>query len=163
MPTLPRVAQDHHDRLMRHIDQMPATGDLLLTAAAADLLPPVDEMLGFLTSLLIPHMEATEKALYPELERMQQNRHSMAPLRKEHEAVRAIVKEMESQRAALGAGRLTLGHAVAMRRNVFRLYSLLKIHMEEERLYLRILEHGVTADVADVLAAALDHPAGSAD
>jgi hypothetical protein len=40
----------------------------------------------------------------------------------------------------------------------FQLYSLLKIHLAEEEAYLRIVEHGVTTDVADMIAAAMDHP-----
>jgi hypothetical protein len=41
---------------------------------------------------------------------------------------------------------------------VFQLYALLKIHLAEEDAYLRIVERGVAANVADVLAAAIDHP-----
>ena len=35
---------------------------------------------------------------------------------------------------------------------MFQLYSLLKIHLAEEEAYLRIVEHGVTTDVADMIA-----------
>ena len=41
---------------------------------------------------------------------------------------------------------------------IFRLYALLKVHLVEEELYVGIVNKGVTADVADVLAAGLDHP-----
>ena len=41
---------------------------------------------------------------------------------------------------------------------VFQLYALLKIHLAEEEAYMRIVEKGVTADVAEMLAAAMDHP-----
>ena len=30
---------------------------------------------------------------------------------------------------------------------MFQLYALLKVHLAEEEAYLRIVEHGVTADV----------------
>ena len=47
---------------------------------------------------------------------------------------------------------------MALRRVLFQLYALLKIHLAEEEAYLRVVDHGVSSDVADLLAAALDHP-----
>ena len=43
-----------------------------------------DDTSTFLTGTLVPHVDAAERTLYPELERMLQNRHSMAPMRREH-------------------------------------------------------------------------------
>ena len=45
---------------------------------------------------------------------------------------------------------------------MFQLYALLKVHLAEEEAYLRIVNHGVTTDVADVMAAAMEHPVGVA-
>ena len=92
-PTLPRVAHEHHERLMQHVDGMPAVGKMILTAPMAELRPRLDELDDFLTELLIPHIEAAEPTLYPELERMLQNRHSMAPMRREHAEIRRLVAE----------------------------------------------------------------------
>ncbi len=47
--TLPQVSVEHHERLMHHVDLMPATGDLVGAAPLAELRPQVDEMAGFLT------------------------------------------------------------------------------------------------------------------
>ena len=35
---------------------------------------------------------------------------------------------------------------------------MVNLHLAEEEVYLRIVDHGVTTDVADLLAAALEHP-----
>ncbi len=157
MPTLPRVAHEHHERLTNHVDQMPATGDLIGAVSLDELRPRVDELAGFLTGLLIPHMEAAENSLYPELERMLQNRHSMTPMRREHTEIRGLVGDLVRLQADLDRGHFTTGEAVALRRVVFRLYALLKIHLAEEQLYLGIVEHGVSAEAADALAAAMKH------
>ena len=157
-PTLPQVGHEHHERLLHHVDRMPEVADLLLTGKAEDVRREVDDMSAFLVGVLIPHLEAAERTLYPELERMFQNRHSMAPMRREHTEVRSLVTRYGELTAQVDAGRMTLGRALAFRRIAFQLYALLKIHIAEEEAYLRILEHGVDADAADVLAAALEHP-----
>ncbi len=47
---------------------------------------------------------------------------------------------------------------------MFPLFALLKIHLAEEEAYLRIDEHrGLTADVADMLAAAMALSGNAAD
>jgi hemerythrin-like domain-containing protein len=155
--TLPGVAHEHHERLMRHVDKLPAIGDLIGSAPLADLRPRVDEAATFLTGLLIPHMEAAEHTLYPELERMLQNRHSMAPMRREHAEIRQLVDALLLVQEHLGKGRLSTGEAITLRRVVFRLYALLKVHLAEEELYVGIVDHGVSPEAADALAAAMEH------
>jgi hypothetical protein len=155
--TLPRVSVEHRERLMHHVDLMPMTGDLVGAAPLAELRPRIEELSGFLTGLLIPHMEAAERTLYPELERLLQNRHSMTPMRREHAEIRRLVDDLGPFQAELAAGRLQTGTAVALRRVVFRLYALLKIHLAEEQLYMGIVEHGLSAEGTDALAAAMEH------
>ena len=155
--SLPQVSLEHHDRLMRHLDAMPAVGDMIGAAPVAELRPRVDEVAAFLDGLLLPHMEAAERTLYPELERMLQNRHSMTPMRREHDDIRKLVAELVRLQGRLDAGPLHTGETVALRRVIFRLYAMLKVHLAEEQLYLGIIEHEVSPETAERLAAALDH------
>lgn len=155
--SLPQVSLEHHERLMHHLDAMTTVGDLVGGAPVAELRPRVDEVAAFLNGLLLPHMEAAERTLYPELERMLQNRHSMTPMRREHDQIRTLVAELVRLQVRLGAGPLHTGDTVALRRVIFRLYAMLKVHLAEERLYLGIIEHGVSAEGAEKLAAAMDH------
>jgi hypothetical protein len=60
----------------------------------------------------------------------------------------------------LGEGQVTIGRTLGVRRVMFQLYALLKVHLAEEDAYLRIVERGVDTDVADVMAAAMEHPVG---
>ena len=156
-PTLPRVTHEHHERLMRHVDEMPAVGKMILTAPMEELRPRLAELDGWLTELLIPHLEAAEKTLYPELERMLQNRHSMAPMRREHVEIRRLVAEFSRLVKALGDQRPKIGKTVALRRVLYRLYALLEIHLVEEEVYVPIINHGVSDEAAEVMAAALNH------
>lgn len=158
IPTLPQVAHEHHERLTREVDRIPGIADRLLTDRAEAVRASVAELSAFLTGTLVPHVDAAEASLYPELERMFQNRHSMAPMRREHEAVRRLVREHAALARALESGPVTLGRTLALRRVLFRLYALLKVHLAEEEAYLRIVDRSVSTDVADLLAAALEHP-----
>jgi iron-sulfur cluster repair protein YtfE (RIC family) len=154
--TLPQVGHEHHERLLQHVNQLPEVADRLLTANGDELRADVDEVCAFLT--LVPHVDAAEQTLYPELERMYQNRHSMSPMRREHVEVRRLVAEFAKLTAEIDAGHTSLGRTLAVRRVLFQIYALLKIHLAEEEVYLRIVDHGVATDVGELLAAALDHP-----
>lgn len=158
--SLPQVAHEHHERLLHHVDLMPAVADAMLTARADEVRSGLAEMAAFLTGTLIPHVDAAERTMYPELERMFQNRHSMAPMRREHAEIRKLVTDIAGLSRQLGDGPVTIGRTLAIRRVVFQLYALLKVHLAEEAAYQRIVEHGVTGEMADVLAAAMEHPVG---
>jgi hypothetical protein len=142
---------------MHQVDCMPATGDLIGTAPIAELRPRVDEMYTFLASLLIPHMEAAERSIYPELERILENRQSMAPMRREHAEIRRLVADLGHLRDGLDQGRLQTGEAVTLRRIIFRLYALLKVHLAEEVLYIGIVEKGISPESAAAVAVAMQH------
>jgi len=156
--TLPQVAHEHHEVLLHHVNLMPEVGDVILEADGADVRRRADEMSTFLTATLIPHVDAAERTLYPELERMLQNRHSMAPMRREHTEVRRLAADFARLAGKIDAPQVSIGARLAIRRVLFQLYALLKIHLAEEEVYLRIVEHGVSDDVAEVLAAGLAHP-----
>jgi iron-sulfur cluster repair protein YtfE (RIC family) len=157
-PSLPHVAHEHHERLIEHVSEMPALGAMILTAPIEELRPRLTATSEFLNTLLMPHLEAAEATLYPELERMFQNRHSMAPMRREHAEVRRLVAEFTRLEKAVGDKRPTIGKTVALRRVVFTLYALLEVHLVEEELYIPIVRHGVTDEAAEIIAAAIDHP-----
>jgi hemerythrin-like domain-containing protein len=156
--SLPQVAHEHHERILAHVDRMPEMADALLTATADDVRGSVVATAEFLNGTLLPHIDAAERSIYPELERMFQNRHSMRPMRNEHDEIRRLVGEYGKLSADLREGRVTLGRSLALRRVIFGLYSLLKVHLAEEEAYLRIVERGGGSDLSEVIAAALDHP-----
>ena len=156
--TLPQVAHEHHERILAHVDRLPEMADQLLTASADDVRASVIATSEFLNGTLLPHIEAAERSIYPELERMFQNRHSMRPMRNEHDQIRSLVTDYGRLSTELREGRVTLGRGLALRRVIFNLYALLKIHLAEEEAYLRIVERGGGSDSADAIAAALEHP-----
>ena len=107
---------------------------------------------------LVPHLEAAEATIYPELERMLQNRHSMTPMRREHHELRRLISGYSGLVEQTRGETVSIDRALALRRLLFGMYALLKVHLAEEEEYLRIVEHGVSEDAAAILAAALEHP-----
>lgn len=162
MHTLPRTSHAHHERLMHEVDRMPGVGDMIGSRPTDELRAALDDMAAFLTDLLLPHMEAAETALYPEFERILQNRHSMTPMSREHGEIRELVARIESFRRHMLAGPLGTGDTLELRRAIFRLYALLKVHLAEEELYVSILDHNVDEERGDALATAMRH-AGAAE
>jgi hemerythrin-like domain-containing protein len=156
--TLPQVAHEHHERILHQVNQIPELADRLLGAAVVEVRPALAELSEFLTGTLVPHVDAAERTLYPELERMLQNRHSMAPMRREHAEIRRLVADLATLVGQVGEGPVAIGRALALRRVMFQLFALVRIHLAEEDAYLRIVDHDLTSDAADVLAAAMDHP-----
>ena len=155
--SLPEAAHEHHERLLERVNGIPAMADALLGAKPDEALAAITAMREFLAGTLLPHMEAAERALYPQLERLFQNRHSMAPMRREHDRIRDLVGEFTAL-VDKDAGAVSLGRTLALRRVLFGLYALLKVHLAEEEAYLRIVGRGVTDDIADAVTAALEHP-----
>ncbi|HET9681841.1 MAG TPA: hemerythrin domain-containing protein [Candidatus Limnocylindrales bacterium] len=153
----PKTSTEHHARLMPHVDDLATTGDLVGAATGAELGSHLEAASAFLNGLLVPHMDAAERAYYPELERLMQNRHSMTPMRREHETIRALIAEIDRRRVALGPGALSSADAVALRRALFRLHAILKVHLAEEQLYADIAERGLSADAERELAEAMRH------
>jgi hypothetical protein len=156
--SLETMAHVHSEHLLHQIDRLPETGDMVATALPADVRARLDETHAFLTEVLIPHMEAAERALYPELERMFQNVHSMAPLRREHAEIRRLTAELARIREHMGDQKISVGASIALRRVIFRLFALLKVHLAEEQVYLDILDRREAPEMAEALAAAMAHP-----
>ncbi len=159
MQALPKVTREHHERLLRQVDLMPEVGDSVGHERPDRLRARVDELVQFLDTVLLPHIDATEHVLYPDLQRLVPCRELLRSMAAEHQEIRRLVGRLEDLRDGLGTEEPTPpALLVALRRVIFRLYAQLKIHLAEEQQCLPILEHSVTPEHADELAAALQHP-----
>jgi hemerythrin-like domain-containing protein len=93
-------------------------------------------------------MERAEQTLHPAMERLMQNRHSMTPMRREHQQLRRLIDEL----AELRVQPMELGVQLRLRRVLYQMYALLKVHLAEEDAYLGILEHNLSPEEEDRLA-----------
>jgi hypothetical protein len=152
MHALPTVGYRHHAALMPRVEELVKLADEL-DAPSADFSARLADEHRFITDQLVPHMEQAEATLYPELERLMQNRHSMTPMRREHVELRGMIDELGS----LKERELTLAVRLRLRRVLYGMFAILKVHLAEEAAYLGILDHNLTEEEQQALAQAMEH------
>jgi hypothetical protein len=159
MSNLGKVSEDHRERLVAHIERLPRLADEIGHTPWADIRPRLSEEHEFLTSTLIPHMETVEAAVHTELDRLLSCRLGMEPLDREHLEIRRLIERLGELAGQMGAREPSPGEAIELNRVLVKLYSILRVHLREESLYVPILEHNLSPDQAEAIAAAMDHAA----
>jgi hypothetical protein len=85
------------------------------------------------------------------------HRHSMTPMRQEHQAMRRLVEELGRYRRHAEGCRWTAVEGLALRRALYRLHAILRVHLAEEELYLGVLERNLSDADKEALARGIDH------
>jgi hypothetical protein len=157
MISLPKTSHEHHDKIEAHVDRLPELAEMIGRVPAEEFAASFEVECGFIVGQLVPHMEAIETTLYGQLERLMGQRHSMTPMRREHEQLRGLMTSLCEYRRAAAGGTLEADGEMGLRRVLYRLYSILKVHLAEEELYLGVLDRNLSAEEKDVLARGIDH------
>jgi hypothetical protein len=157
MRSLPGTAHEHHQTIEPHVERLPELADMIGRVSPEEFAARLTIECGFIAGQLVPHMEAIETTLYGQLEQLMEGRHSMAPMRQEHEELRTLFESLYRYGDLATDGGLRQGDEIGVRRVLYRLYSLLKVHLAEEELYLRVLDHNLSAEEKDALARGIDH------
>lgn len=151
--TLPKVAHQHHAALLPHINALAEIADSIGQVSTDVLAERIAAEQRFINQQLVPHMQQAESAVYPQLERLMQNRHSMTPMRREHEFLRGLIDEF----AAVDIRNASFGVKFRLRRILYRMVALIKTHLAEEEEYIRVLQGNLSPAEADELARHLEH------
>lgn len=157
MTTLTETVHEHHAHLLPGVDAILATAQMVGTVPCDELRPRVLETRGFLTGALLPHMDAAETAVYPRLESALSDANALAPLRREHEEVRRLVAELGRLCDAHKDGRYHRGEALALRRALYRIHAIVRVHLDEEEMLTALLAHSIDPDEAASVARDLGH------
>jgi hypothetical protein len=157
MLSLRSTSQDHHAKLLPHVDRLLDLAEMIGRVDCSKIHDAYRAEYGFIVGQLVPHMEAVESTLYEQLERLMGKRHSMTPMREEHAAMRQLIDELGRYQGHTEACSWDTAEGQALRRALYRLHSLLKIHLAEEELYLGVLDRDLTDEEKDTLARGLDH------
>lgn len=157
MLSLPQTAHRHDEAIMSHVDRLPALADMVADGATERFRELFDEQYAFITGQLLPHVETVERTLYPELERIMQCCHSMLPMRREHEELARLIGSLGRYRTELHDGRLGTAEQTGLRRALYRMHAILKVHLAEEDLYVGVLDHNLSPEETSALARAMDH------
>jgi len=157
--SLHATSHEHHERIMEHVDRLPALANEITTVDIDTFARDFEVECQFISTQLVPHIEAIETTLYGELDRLMEHRHSMDPMREEHARLRGLFEALCHYRQAIERGQFEGEEAIGLRRVLFRLYSLLKVHLAEEELYLGVIDRDLSDSEKDVLARGIDHAA----
>ena len=155
--TLRTTNDEHHARLLPHVDRLQSLAEMIGHVECQSLHSLFDEEYRFIVGQLVPHMETIERTLYDRIEAELSGRHSLAPMREEHRTIERLVDELGRYRTHAPECTWSAIEGMALRRALYRLHSLLKVHLAEEELYLEVLERRLTDDEQDVLARSLGH------
>lgn len=157
MQTLRATSEAHHAVIVPHVGRLLALADEIGRTDCATLHPRFEAEYAFVTGQLVPHMDAVERTLYEPLEALMGGRHSMTPMREEHRALATLVEELGRYRSHATDCGWSEVEGLAVRRTLYRLHAVLKMHLAEEETYLRVLEQRLGEDEQAVLAAGLEH------
>ena len=157
--TLTSVSEEHRQKLARHVDRLPMLADEIGRAPWAEVSAGIAAEHSFLTSTLVPHMQMVEEAVHTELDRLLSCRLGMEPLDREHMEIRRLIDRLGEMIDQFGAHGPSAAEAIELNRVIVKLYSILKIHLREEALYVPILEHNISVGQAEAVAVAMEHAA----
>jgi hypothetical protein len=157
MRSLPDASHEHHEQIEPHVDRLPELAEMIGRVTPEVFSSSFQEECSFIVGRLVPHMETIETTLYGRLELVMDKRHSMEPMRREHEQLRGLFASLCEYSELVADERLSEGDQVGLRRVLYRLYAMLKVHLAEEELYLGVLDRNLTAQEKDLLAQGIDH------
>ena len=145
MAIVTQPLRDEHRELLPHIEALRTAADLVGEATAETVSQAVEEAYEFLTHHLIPHAKAEEEALYPVVGRLLGAPEATATMSRDHVEVGRLTQELERLRSQLALAPASAAQAKELRRVLYGLYALVKVHFaKEEEIYLPLLDARLT-------------------
>lgn len=149
MPTLTQPLHDEHTELFPHVDRILQVAGTITNGRVVELRSGLDEIYSFLAHHLLAHAQAEEAALYPVVQKALGSPEATRTMSRDHVEIRSYIEELAALKGGLGDDSLTKAQAASLRRILYGLYALLKLHFaKEEEVYLPILDKFLTADGA---------------
>jgi iron-sulfur cluster repair protein YtfE (RIC family) len=166
MALVTQPLRDEHKELIPHVEHIRALADSVGQAPLDALRKDLAGISDFLSQHLIPHAHAEDAALYPVVCRLLGSPEATATMSRDHIEVGRLAGELDALRSQLAGSTLpdlTDAQAKALRRVLYGLYALVKVHFaKEEELYVPLLDKGLTAEEARRMFEAMGHAAGNA-
>lgn len=143
MSSVGDAIRGHHRQLMARLEAEAAAAEGA-GEKPGDAALQAERLVAFLKAELLPHARGEERSLYPAVEPLIRAHGSpTATMRVDHEAIEGYVREIEALAGRLRAaqGRDGAQATRELRRAIWQLEALLRVHLEkEERVYLPLFE-----------------------
>jgi iron-sulfur cluster repair protein YtfE (RIC family) len=161
-----RVTQplhEEHETLLPRVEALRTIADVVGEVEGATLRRDVSDAFVFLSGVLMPHAAAEEQVLYPEVQRLMGASEATRTMSRDHQEVDRLRQELGTLRASLAGDSLTQAQARDLRRVLYGLYTLLRVHFaKEDEVYLPLLDAQLSQDYANALFARMEQAAGAA-
>jgi len=141
MASITQPLRDEHKELYPQVELLRAAGDAINESLTTSAHAKIEEAYNFLTHQLIPHAQAEDKALYPVVQKAMGAPMATATMSRDHVEVGRLTDEFGTLRVHHSQLSITTLQAQALRRVLYGLYALLKVHFaKEEEIYLPLLD-----------------------
>jgi iron-sulfur cluster repair protein YtfE (RIC family) len=149
MTSLTQPLREEHKELLPHIEAIRQVADAIGEVPLSELRPQIDSVYDFLARHLLPHAQAEEAALYPVVGKVMGAPEATGTMSSDHVAVGRLIDELGLIRSNAAGSTLTVAQIKDLRRVLYGLYTLVKVHFaKEEEVYLPILDARLTPDEA---------------
>jgi iron-sulfur cluster repair protein YtfE (RIC family) len=157
MATLPQIVRDEHRELVARSELLRTGADSIGSASTEALREEVGQAYTFLVHQLIPHAQAEEQVLYPAVGRLLRAVEATETMSRDHLEVIRLTQELEALRLHLFYAPVSESDEQALRRVLYGLYAIIKLHLaKEEEIYLPLLEARLSAEEVDHLVEAME-------
>jgi iron-sulfur cluster repair protein YtfE (RIC family) len=145
MKSLTQPLRDEHKELYPSVETLRLAGDAVNESLTSSAHAKIEEAYTFLTHQLIPHAQAEDKVLYPVVQKAMGAGQATATMSRDHVEVGRLTEELGSLRVHKTQLTITSEQAKALRRVLYGLYTLVKLHFaKEEEIYLPLLDSKLT-------------------
>ena len=163
MANLTQPLREEHKELLPHIEAIRQAADAIGETTLSELRPRIDDVYDFLAYHLLPHAQAEEAALYPVVGKVMGAPEATGTMSRDHVEVERLIDELGQIRSNASGSTLTTVQIKDLRRVLYGLYTLVKVHFaKEEEVYLPILDARLTPEEAHRLFEDMEHAAHQA-
>ena len=148
--------RDEHRELLPYIEQLREVADAVGEIPLSQLRQHLDDLSTFLNQKLIPRARAENEVLYPLLASMLGTLEVTSMMNREHIELGRLTRELASAHQRLTGSRLKAVDAKALRRILYGLSTVLRLHLEREEIYLALLDTRLKLDQAQSIFGALE-------
>lgn len=146
MRALTQPLRDEYEALLGRVEVLRTVADAVATAPAGTIRRGVDAALAFLREEVVPMACAEYQAQYPVVGRLLGSVASTAPMAKECQDLQQLTDELRQIRLRLDLPGGAVREANDVRRVLYGLYELLRVHvLSEQQIYVPLLEARLSA------------------
>jgi hemerythrin-like domain-containing protein len=150
MTAVTQPLRDEHRELLPLLEKVREAADAV--DEGETVTDALESAYEFLSAHLLPHAIAEEAALYPVVGRVMGSLEATKTMATDHAEVKRLTEELSQLRAELSDNRPSAEQARALRRVLYGLYALVRVHFEkEESVYLPLLDGGLTPEEAKAM------------